>query len=103
MVVDETDGFLRDAVGGVRVDLGIGRGPIGRWIVKHAARSRDQAWSEALRIGRKRTVAEMPFTREEGCIAAGAQALGDGHLLERDVVLVGSGGQLALRVPTPEM
>ena len=61
----------------------------------------DQAWSKALRIGRKRPVAQMPFAREEGRIAGRAQALGDGDFLERDVVLVGSGGELALRVIAP--
>lgn len=42
----------------------------------------------------------MPFTGEKRRVAA-VKALGDGDLLERDMVLVRSGGELTLRVIAP--
>jgi len=92
--LDETHGFVHDAVGGFGIVLRLGHGLLVRRI-KELPLVSGQARSEPLRIGRERTSAQVPFPRKEVRVAGLAQGLSDGDFLKRKVVLVRRGEQFA--------
>ena len=85
MGFDETDGFVGDSVGRLRVVPCVGgRAITGRIIEQLVAR---QPRAETLRVGRVIPLAQVPLAGKERRVARFAKPLGDGHLLQREMIL----------------